>query len=317
MVAAANQRAVPFMRFQTGRIVMHPLPKPANTDTPASLWGHDHRLLTWLTRMARGQMGSTTPTTVEAQGRLPFPPQDHDWQSVADICGYGLREYLAAGTDLPLRATEIEHFRRNHRGTENHVNRDFLTARNDLPSPLSELYGLYLHRIRLDAEAALFVAQATGSTRIAETMADLLAIGAFANAMDYVSHVSMTYSIAAAFDTSDILDRANHEAKRRLALPSGHPAHLLAMTPDDIAALAVNIANNNALTAADFLDKANLLAEARQDVNRLPVHQHFLTAYGEGDIPNEEAWGARLHQAYTRLFGRWLTADVSPKLMVQ
>ncbi len=32
------------------------------------------------------------------------------------------------------------------------------------------------------------------------------------------------------------------------------------------------------MSAPDFLEKANLLAESRQDVTRLPVDKHFTTA---------------------------------------
>jgi len=171
---------------------------------------------------------------------------------------------------------------------------------------LSELYGLYLHRSRLDAEASLFVAQATGSTRVARVMADLLAIGGFANGLEFISYLGLNYSVPAAFDTSDIIDRANHEAARRLALPVSHPSHLLKLTPDEIGVLASNLAEKNAMSPSDFLEKANLLSEARQDVNRLPVSQHFTTAIIERDLPPQEIWVMRLCAAFSRIFECWV-----------
>jgi hypothetical protein len=229
-----------------------------------------------------------------------------DWQTVTNICGYSFAEFIVAGSCLPLTGAEIDHFRRNHRGTENHISRDFLAARTDLPSPLSELYGLYLHRARVDAEAALFIAQATGSTRVARTMADLLAIGGFANGLEFISYLGITYSVPVAFDTSDVIDQANHEAARRLALPVNHAMHLLKATPDEISVLASQIVEQNAITAVDFLEKANLLAEARQDVTRLPVDKHFTTAIGEGDLPVKQMWVSRLCAAYARIFEGWV-----------
>jgi hypothetical protein len=230
-----------------------------------------------------------------------------DWQMIANLCGHTVNDFVAAGVSLPLTAAEIDYFRRNHRGIENHIARDFLAARTDLPSPLAELYGLYQHRIRIDAEATLFVAQATGSTRVARIVADLLSIGGFANSLEYISYLGLTYSVAAAFDTSDLIDRANHEAARRLALPIDHPAHLLKLTPDEIGVLASNIAGNHAMQVADFLEKANLLSEARQDVARLPVSTHFTTAIIERDLPIKQLWVTRLYAAYTRVFENWVT----------
>ena len=142
-----------------------------------------------------------------------------------------------------------------------------------------------------DAEACLFVAQATGSTRVARVMADLLAVGSFANALEFISHLGVTYSVPAAFDTSEIIDFANHEAARRLALAADHPSHLLRLTPDEIGVLASNIVEKRMLDATAFLRKAQTLAEARQDVTRLPISQHFATAVIERDVPMTEKLG--------------------------
>ena len=281
---------------------------PTGTD-----WGQSDKLLEWLSRFSRTGLSFAGLNQALDQNQKANVSWEQggagladDWQTVANISGHSVGDFASAGASLPLTSAEIDHFRRNHRGTESHISRDFLTARSDLPSPLSELYGLYLHRARVDAEACLFVAQATGSTRVARVMADLLAVGSFANAMEFISHIGVTYSVPAAFDTSDIIDHANHEAARRLALPVDHPSHLLRLTPDEIGVLASNIAEKRTLEATAFLRKAQLLAEARQDVNRLPISQHFTTAIIERDIPISEAWGSRLCAAYARILEGWV-----------
>ena len=290
------------------------LPQPANTnrDDPGALaWGNNQKILEWLGRLAQPGLSLETlhrpfdrqdKTTVDTTGSPLFD----DWQTIANLCGHNISDFISAGASLPLTAAEVDHFRRNHRGLESHVARDFMTAKTDLPSPLAELYGLYLHRARVDAEATLFVAQATGSTRVARVMADLLSIGGFANGLEYITYLGTTYSVPAAFDTADIIDRANHEAARRLALPAHHPAHLLKLTPDEIGVLASNIAEQQVIDAPDFLEKANLLAEARQDVVRLPISQHFTTAIVERDLPMQYGWVNRLCAAYGRILETWV-----------
>ena len=283
-----------------------------NNHASAPDWGQSDRLLEWLARFSRTGLsfaGLNQSFDQKRKANIDSPQTGgmaDDWQTVANLSGHSISDFAAAGACLPLTSAEIDHFRRNHRGTESHISRDFLTARSDLPSPLSELYGLYLHRTRVDAEAALFVAQATGSTRVARVMADLLAIGGFANALEYIGHVGVTYSVPAAFDTSDVIDHANHEATRRLALSVDHPSYLLRLTPDEIGVLASNIAEKRAMDATSFLRKAQLLSEARQDVTRLPVGQQFATAVAERDVPLNEAWGARLCAAYGRILESWV-----------
>lgn len=293
---------------------MNLMPRAANNDEPiiTTTWGQNQKVLAWLSRMSQAGL------SFEALGK-PLDYQDKtsvgqsaathlpdDWQMISAICGYTNSDFISAGTNLPLTSAEIDHFRRNHRGTESHVSRDFMTAKSDLPSPLAELYGLYLHRARVDSEATLFIAQATGSTRVARVMADLLSIGGFANGLEFISHMGLTYSVPAAFDTSDLIDRANHEAARRLAMPVSHPAHLLKLTHDEIGVLASNIAEKHTLSATAFLEKANLLAEARQDVTRLPTSQHFTTAIIEQDLPTSQGWTLRLCAAYARIFETWV-----------
>jgi hypothetical protein len=289
------------------------LPHPANSDYPPSASREpNQKVLEWLNRISRPGLaldlwgGSFDRRDKVTVGEVSGSPVLDDWQTIGALCGYAVNDLIGAGTNLPLTAAEIDHFRRNHRGTESHVSRDFLAARTDLPSPLAELYGLYQHRSRVDVEATLFVAQATGSTRVARIMADLLAIGGFANSLEYVGYLGATYSVSAALDTSDLIDRANHEAARRLALPIDHPAHLLKLAPDEIGVLAANIVEQHAMPATDFLEKANCLSEARQDVTRLPVSEHFRTAIIERDLPLQKAWAMRLCAAYARILEGWV-----------
>jgi hypothetical protein len=293
---------------------MNLMPRPANNDEPviSTSWGQNQKVLAWLSRMSQEGVSFESlgkPLDYNDKTSVGQSAATHladDWQMISAICGHTALDFASAGSSLPLTSAEVDHFRRNHRGTESHVSRDFLTAKSDLPSPLAELYGLYLHRAKVDAEATLFIAQATGSTRVARVMADLLSIGGFANGLEYITHMGLTYSVPVAFDTSDLIDRANFEAARRLAMPVSHPAHLLKLTHDEIGVLASNIAEKHALSATDFLAKANMLAEARQDVTRLPVSQHFTTAIIEQDLPMSQTWTLRLCAAYARVFETWV-----------
>jgi hypothetical protein len=283
------------------------LPRPANTDEPLPPLDSDQKIIAWLLRVTSSPpLGAPAVLRSYNINALSGGTTLDDWQTVTSLCGHPAEDFIAAGAGLPLTAAEIDHFRRNHREADHRVGRDFLAAKSDLPSPLAELYGLYRHRARLDTESALFVAQTTGSTRIARIMGDLLAIGGFANGHECISHMTMTYSVPAAFDTSDLIDRANHEAARRLQLPIDHPAHLLKLSPDEISVLATNIVEKNALSGPDFLDKANLLAEARQDVTRLSSDKQFVTALGEHDLPINQIWVLRICAAYARLFECWV-----------
>lgn len=269
------------------------------------------RLLEWLAKLTRPDFSvDMLAESFDFQEKPLAPsikPHSDDWNIISHLCGYSMADFLGASSPLPLTAAEVDYFRRNHRGTENHVSRDFLTAQTDLPSPLAELYGLYRHRTRIDTEAALWLAQSTGSLRVSRIMADLLAIGAFANGLEYVSYLGVTYSVPCAFDTSAEIDFTNREAMRRLSLSADHPSHLLKLKPDELGVLAASIAENNALDPNAFLEKANLLCEARQDVNRLPIHQQFTTAVVEHDLPMSAPWAQRLVKAYARFFGKWVT----------
>ncbi len=286
---------------------------PANNDDPGfAPNGRNRRILEWLTRLSQpGLSFQALGQPFDLRERIAVQPSNEaplpdDWQTIASLCGYGCKDFAEAGALLPLTAAEADYFRRNHRGTESLVSRDFLNARSDLPSPLAELYGLYLHRARADAEAALFVAQATGSIRVARIMADLFCIGGFANGLECIGYLGSIYSVPAGFDTSDIIDRANHEALRRLALPADDADHLLKLAPDEIGVLAAAIAEERVLSPADFIDKANLLAEARQDVTRMPASQHFASAIMERDLPPQAPWVMRLRAAYGRVLEPWV-----------
>lgn len=288
------------------------LPRPANTDEPLPSLSPDQKIMAWLFRSTvKTHSADPQKDYVAADGfydLMDRPPSSRDdWHTVTNLCGHPVDDFIAAGAALPLTCAEIDHFRRNHRETDCLAGRDFMAAKSELPSPLAELYGLYRHRARLDTEAALFVAQATGSTRIARIMGDLLAVGGFANGHECVSYLTMTYSVPAAFDTSDLIDAANHEASRRLAMSIDHPAHLLKLSPDEISILASEIVGNSVLSGPDFLEKANLLAEARQDVARLPVSKQFITAIVEHDLPVHQIWVARICAAYGRIFESWVS----------
>lgn len=287
------------------------LPTPANSDEALPSLSPDQNIVAWLFRMtSRSDAQAETPAHPFERSRRflieRVRSNADDWQTLASLIGHSVQELVASGMEAPLSAAEIDHFRRNHRETDRIIGRDFLAARSDLPSPVSELYGLYRHRARLDTEAALFVAQATGSVRVARIMADLLAIGAFASGHECVAHLTVTYSVPAAFDTSALIDVTCEEALRRLALPIENPSHLLKMSPDEISVLASNIVERHVLSAADFLEKANLLAEARQDVHRMPPSRRLGIAIGEGDLPSSKAWTVRLCEAYARLFPVWM-----------
>lgn len=286
-----------------------PNPDPAEV---AHAGARSPLLLDWLTRLTNSGFSTdllSLPLPLlspKAPSRVEPETHVEDWNAVSDLCGHSVEDFSDAEAALPLTAAEISYFRRNHRGTENHISRDFFTARTDLPSPLSELYGLYRHRARIDAEAALWLAQSTNSLRVAGTMADLLALGGFANGLEYVSYMGVTYSVPCAFDTSMEIDHANREAARRMSLPADHPSHLLRLTPDELGVLAASITERNALAPADFLEKANLLSEARQDVTRLPTKLHFSTVMAEHDLPAQALWTERLVRAYVRILPKWI-----------
>jgi len=302
--------------------VLDNLPEPANSDALMPSITTDQQIISWLFRMTARATNTAHSQDERPNNISPFErskkflieranrPMD-DWQTVANISGHSVQDLICAGIELPLSAAEIDHFRRNHRETDRLVGRDFLSFRNELPTPVAELYGLYRHRARLDTESTLFVAQATGSVRIARIMADLLAIGSFASGHECITHVSVTYSVPAAFDTSELIDHACDEALRRLAMPIDTPAHLLKLTPDEISVLANNIVDRHVMSAVDFLNKANILAEARQDVCRIPTERHFITALSEGDLPQDQAWVMRLIQAYTSRLPNWMVDKTS------
>jgi len=304
--------------------VLDNLPEPANTDALMPSITPDQKIISWLFRMTAKSNSLSRHHETQSGNVSPFEkskkflidranrPLD-DWQTVSSISGYTVQELTRAHIDLPLSAAEIDHFRRNHRETDRLVGRDFLCFKNELPTPVAELYGLYRHRARLDTESTLFVAQATGSTRIARIMAHLLAIGAFASGHECITHVSVTYSVPAAFDTSELIDRTCDEAVRRLALPIDNPSHLLKLTPDEISVLANNIVDRFVLSPVAFLNKANTLAEARQDVHRMDIERQFTTALSEGDLSLDETWVQRLYKAYQTIFPHW-TNDGSPIL---
>jgi hypothetical protein len=302
--------------------ILNDLPEPANSDAVMPAITPDQKIISWLFRMTVRNSQESGKVEREYQRSLSSPfertksfliararkPMD-DWQTVASIIGLNVQDLLDCGINLPITAAEIDHFRRNHRETDRLVGRDFLALSNELPTPVADLYGLYRHRARLDTEASLFVAQATGSTRIPRIMADLLAIAAFASGHECIAHATQTYSVPAAFDTSDLIDRACDEAHRRILLPIDTPAHLLKLTPDEISILANNIVERHAMSAPEFLQKARILSEARQDVHRMPVDRQYAASLREGDIPEQLPWAQRINKAYRSILPGWLPPD--------
>lgn len=284
------------------------MPEPANHDL--SMVFSEPKLLSWILRMsskkrAAGAKADAAAGLMQELGTLGQLTPEDDWQVIHSLCGYSMTHFAEAGVGIPLKAAEVEYFRRNHREMDMGLSRDFVSAKSNLPKPLCELYTLYRFRALMDAEASFFVCQATGSVRVAQTMADLQAIGGFAHGHEAIAYVSQTFSVATAFDTSEIIDLVNAECLRRMQLPIEDAEHLLKLTPDEMSVCAAGIVEAHLLTATEFLEKANLLAEARQDVNRLEASRQFATAVAENDIPLHKNWATRLMVAYSRIFHHW------------
>jgi hypothetical protein len=252
---------------------------------------------------------NTPSTDLSAPHAMPIPSHQRVQQALAvrvaleaasdaaavqAMCGYDAAAFAAAEATPPLTAAAVQHFCRNHRDADASLAGQFAAHAELLPEALAALYHLYNTQTRLDAEAALFLAQTSGSIRVAQSMAHLLAIGGFQHGDTALPCAGRVYAVAAAFDTAPVIDAANYEAKELLALPVDHPEHLLQLAPDAISLLAAELAAQHRLTMLEFLAKANLLAEARQDVNRFPVIEQFATALYEGDLPISEAWVVRL-----------------------
>ena len=257
------------------------------------------------TDVSRSLRKSTSQHLSPAHAQSALVQKKEDWNMVTQLSGYSQEDFATAGAGLPLSHQEIEFFLRNHRGVKHHIIRELFAIQSNLPSPLAELYGLYRYRARIDTEAALFTAQSTLSTRLASSMAKILCLGAFANGTEYVKYLTVTYSVPCAFDTSLEIMAANAEAERRLSLPTDHPSHLLRLSCNDIAVLASVIADNNTLSCDEFLEKANFLSEACQDVSRLSPRQRLLTAIREKDIPWHTCWTKSIVDAYKTLLPAW------------
>lgn len=278
----------------------------AQLDAPAM----PSRLLGILHRLTKSQLDLrqyAEPLAIVRQAvdaRLNFA-EDDDWRAVQAICGYSAEDFAAAAAPLPLTAAAIYHFCRNHRECDVSLGGQFETVGSSVPEALAVLYSVYMSQARVDAEAALFLAQASGSTRVAAVMADLLAIGGFCQGTKSISCQGKVYAIATAFDTAPIIDAVNLEARMRLMLPAEHDDHLLRLSPDQVGILAAELAAQHRFGLVEFLKKANLMAEARQDVNRFTAAQHFTTALFEGDLPITEGWVGRTIDAMRRIIPAW------------
>jgi len=268
-------------------------------------------LLAVVQRMTRRQLDLTQYTAPEMLVQQAVLDRAElaatsDWDAVAAICGYNAQDFENAGASLPLTAAAIHHFCRNHRDCDASLAGQFEAVGQDVPEALATFYSIYHTQTRLDAEAALFLAQTSGSTRVAQIMADLLAIGGFNLGDKSVNCEGRVYAIAAAFDTASVIDAINQEARERLALPADHPDHLLQLSPDAISVLAGDMAERHRLPPMAFFQKANLLAEARQDVNRFPASERFAIALYEGDLPISDLWVARTVAAIRRIVPRFV-----------
>ncbi|MEJ0063588.1 MAG: hypothetical protein WDO70_10450 [Alphaproteobacteria bacterium] len=270
----------------------------------APLFPHD-RLMALVQRLAKSQIDLQHIRSIlpdeQAEGSRNNLATGDDWDAIKGVCGYGRDDFDGAGAPLPLTAAEIHHFCRNHRECDMSLGDQFAVMDGTLPESLEALYSVYSGQARVDAESTLFLAQASGVTRVARMMADLFALGGFNHADKSVFCEGRVYAVAAAFDTATVIDAANHEAAKRLALSADHPDHLLRLSPDDIGLLAAELVTRHRCNAEAFLKKANLLAEARQDVNRFSSKERLAKAIHEGDLPTDLAWVDRLLAAVRRI----------------
>jgi hypothetical protein len=222
---------------------------------------------------------------------------ENDWETVQAICGFSQEDFIAAAASLPLTAAVIQHFCRNHRDNDPSLAGQFESLGQAIPEPLAILYSIYHTQARLDAEATLFLAQTSCSTRVPQQMADLLTIGGFNHGDKSIHCEGRVYAIATAFDTATVIDAVCKEAKERLQLPADHHDHLLQLCPEAIGLLAAQLSATHRLPPLPFFHKSHLLAEARQDVNRFAPRERFGIALYEGDLPVSESWVQRLVKA--------------------
>jgi hypothetical protein len=202
-----------------------------------------------------------------------------------------------------MTATEIKHYSHAHNAALSDIESAFLPSKFELPEILAHFYIRYLTQARRDCEAALFIAQATHSTRLPRLMADALAVGAFEGAgVDPLRFEANDYALSAVFDTSCFIDAALMLADKKLNQPIGDAEHLLRMNIMDISRMAADIVQQNQLMPFAFLLKAKRLFTARADTCRFPPLARFATAVMEGDLDLNDAWVARIASAYERQF---------------
>ncbi|HVY12215.1 MAG TPA: hypothetical protein VHB73_01465 [Alphaproteobacteria bacterium] len=255
-----------------------------------------HTLVRWLTRAA-----NTTRPAETAPGPSPFGSKDAE--AYAGLLGVNHEEWAVLGLKPALMASEIQHFDQGHNAALSDIENAFLPSKLELPLPLAAFYIRHLVQARRDVEAALLTAQSCGSMRIAERMADAVAVHSFeAAAQNPVHYEGNDYAASALRDTSAYIDEAVAFSVRKLAVPTDHPAFLLRLNLKEITEAACDIVESLRPDPYAFLLKAKELYMARCDVNRFPPNQRFLTSLSEGDLQITEEWVQRLALAYERIF---------------
>jgi hypothetical protein len=254
----------------------------------------ESRLVRWLTRETlKSPVKETSPNGFSGEDTIAF----------AEFTGMDVAEWALLGLRPALTAAEIRHFEHAHNAALSDIESAFLPDRLDLPPQLAAFYIGYLTRARRDAEAALFIAQSTGSTRLPMLCADALAVCAFEGAIRQTIRIEGNdYALSAASDTSAIIDKTLEIARQRLAIPIDHGDHLLRLNTLEVSQLASEIVDAVSLPPFPFLMKAKELYTARADVCRFPPMDRFVTAIRENDLSSEEGWVQRIALAYGRLF---------------
>jgi len=256
----------------------------------------DSRLIKWLTRAAHKK--AYAPESFSAAA-------DKDALAFAGFIGMSAEDWESFGTAPVLTASEINHFLSAHNAALSDIESAFFASEKfDLPPALANFYLKYLTQARRDIEAALTIAQSSGSVRLPRRCADARALSAFEGAGENpVRNEGGEYALSAAQDTALLMDEACDLAQMLLMMPIDPPDHLLRLNPQDIGRMASELVEAMALEPLPFFLKAKQLYLARADVCRFPPIERFAIALGENDLNSEEEWVVRIAKAYERLLG--------------
>ncbi len=255
------------------------------------------RLVKWLSRAAEKRGTEKAPASAAGD------PENGDFTEISGLLGLSPEDGRAMDLQLALTPAEIRHFAQAHNAALSDIESAFLPGRFDLPPALTGFYIRHLTQARRDAEAAFLVAQSSGSLRVPAAIADALAARGFEAALDNpVRHEGNDYAASVITDTAVYIDEAVGLAEKMLALPIGHPGHLLRLDLHQVTGLATDIVARLRPAPFAFLLKAKELHIARSDVSRFPPEQRLPVALGEGDLPFDEPWVRRLVTAYERIF---------------